>query len=243
MSSKYPFLLIIALTFIIGVSSLEIIEKYGKKETLNKYVFLETKDFDNGDKIHISITGHNGYDTSRISYKFFESIDHITDASIGSIEMTSTVEKSSSSSEDTNEGYYIETFDYKIKKNDKQGNYLLLKFEFNPPVTVENTKESNTVIIIVCVVVSVVIIIVVVVILIWHCRRCKNAQTYVDDGYPVNNGYVAKPSGSQPDFKPVQPVMNAQPYDANSPPNQNYNPNGQYNQDAPIQQGSDNRIN
>ena len=187
-----------------------------KKETNNKYIFLETKDFDNGDKIYISITGHNGYDTSRISYKFFENIDVITDANLGSIEVTSTAEKSSSSQEDTNERYYIETFDYKIKKNDKQGNYLFLKFEFNPPVTVENTKESNKVIIIVCVVVSVVIIAVVVIILILHCRRCKNAQTYVDDGNPLNNGYVANPSGAQPEFKPVQPVMNAQPYNANS---------------------------
>ena len=219
MSSKYPFLLVLSFLFIELISSLEIIEKYGKKETNNKYIFLETNDFDNGDKIYISITGHNGYDTSRISYKFFENIDDITDANVGSIEVTSTAEKSSSSQEDTNEGYYTETFDYKIKKNDKQGNYFFLKFEFNPPVTVENTKESNKVIIIVCVVVSVVIIAVVVIILIWHCRRCKNAQTYVDDGNPVNTGYVPNPSGEQPEFKPVQPVMNAQPYDANSPPN------------------------
>ena len=216
MSSKYPFLLVLSLLFIELISSLEIIEKYGKKETNNKYIFLEIKDFDNGDKIYISITGYNGYDTSRISYKFFENIDDISDANLGSIEVTSTAEKSSSSQEDTNEGYYIETFDYKIKKNDKQGNYLFLKFEFNPPVTVENTKESNKVIIIVCVVVSVVIIAVEGVILILHCRRCKNAQTYVDDGNPLNNGYVANPSGAQPEFKPVQPVMNAQPYNANS---------------------------
>ena len=73
---------------------------------------------------------------------------------------------------------------------------MFLKFEFNPPVTVENTKESNKVIIIVCVVVSVVIIAVVVIILILHCRRCKNAQTYVDDDNPLNNSYVANTSGA-----------------------------------------------
>ena len=169
---------------------------------------------------------HDGYDTSTINYKFFEKIDNVN---INSIEELSTARYSSKSYEDTTYGYTIEIFDYKIKKKDKNGNYLYLKFDFNPPVTVENTKGSNSItIIIVVVVIGVVVIAAFIIIMIIYCRRCKNNQAYENGVNPANIGYQVSPYASQPVGVIIQPVVNVQPYERN----QNYkaNPNGEYNQ-------------
>ena len=220
------FLLCIFLLFIKRVTTHEIIEKYGKKETNNKYIFLHTSDFDNGDKIYITISNHDGYDTSTINYKFFENIDNIN---VNNIETLSTVRHSSKSYEDTTYGYTIEIFDYIIKKEDKNGNYLYLKFDFNPPVTVENTKGSNTTtIIIVAVVIGVVVIAVFIIIMIIYCRRCKNNQAYENGINPANIGYQVSPYASQPVGVAMQPVANVQPYEQNQ--NYNVNQNEQVNQ-------------
>ena len=203
----------------------EIIKKYGKMVTNNKYIFLDTSNFDKGDKIYITISNHDGYDTSTINYKFFENIDNVH---VNSIESLSTVRHSSKSYEDTTYGYTIEIFDYKIKKEDKNGNYLYLKFDFNPPVTVENTKGSNSTTIIIVVVIGVVVIAAFIIIMIIYCRRCKNNQAYENGANPANIGYQVSPYASQPVGVTIQPVVNVQPYEQN----QNYkaNPNGEYNQ-------------
>ena len=140
--------------------------------------------------------------------------------------------------------------------SDKDSRYLFLKFDFNPPVTVENTKNDATVIIIISVVVCVVVIAIFITVFCCCCRRCKNTQTYGTVAYPVTTvGYEVStpPYGGQiaavPVAQPVvqgapQPVMNVQPYDGNYPQNQAYlyNQGGQLNQNIQIPQGSDNRI-
>ena len=212
--------------FVGRVTSLEIIEKYGKMETNNKYIFLDVSDFDTGDKIYLTISNHDGYDTSDLNYKFFEKIDNVN---INSIEALSSIRYNSKSYEDTNNGYTIEIFDYKIKKEHKNENYLYLKFDFNPPVTVENTKaNTSTTIIIICVVIGVVVIIVFIIIMIFYCRKCKNNHAYENEVYPGSTGYKVSPYGSQPVGAQIQPVVNVQPYGQNQ--NYNTNPNEEFNQ-------------
>ena len=256
MSLKYTLLSLLCLLLIDSIISheYEVVKKYGKETTYNKYIFIETSGFDTGDKIYISITNHNGYDNSRILYKFLEKIDDISN--IDEIPALSYRDYSSRSQESTSYGYYDETFNYKIKKDDSNGNYLFLKFDFNPPVTVENTKNDATVIIIISVVVCVVVIAIFITVFCCCCRRCKNTQTYGTVAYPVTTvGYEVStpPYGGQiaavPVAQPVvqgdpQPVMNVQPYDGNYPQNQAYlyNQGEQLNQNIQIPQGSDNRI-
>ena len=68
MSLKYTLLSLLCLLLIDSIIShdYEVVKKYGKETTYNKYIFIDTSEFDTGDKIYISITNHNGYDNSRI---------------------------------------------------------------------------------------------------------------------------------------------------------------------------------
>ena len=219
MSNKFIiFFTLISLSIItITSSSVEIIPKYGKKTTYNRYIYLDVSGFDTGDKIYISITT-TSYANSRLDYAFCQN----TDTSCSSSTLRSVYESSSST---TDAYYYEETFNYKIKK-DTSANYLYMKYNFPPPVTIENTEDDVSIaIIIIAVVCSVVFLVIIIVLIICCCRRCHRARTYGTVPYPITTGYVVSPYTVQP---VVQPVVSVQPY---------------YNQVAPAPVVSDVRVN
>ena len=219
MSNKFIiFFTLISLSIItITSSSVEIIPKYGKKTTYNRYIYLDVSGFDTGDKIYISITT-TSYANSRLDYAFCQN----TGASCSSSTLRSVYESSSST---TDAYYYEETFNYKIKK-DISANYLYMKYYFYPPVTIENTEDDVSIaIIIIAVVCSVVFLAIIIVLIICCCRRCHRARTYGTVPYPITTGYGVSPYVVQP---VVQPVVSVQPY---------------YNQVAPAPVVSDVRVN
>ena len=219
MSNKFIiFFTLISLSIItITSSSVEIIPKYGKKTTYNRYIYLDVSGFDTGDKIYISITT-TSYANSRLDYAFCQN----TGASCSSSTLRSVYESSSST---TDAYYYEETFNYKIKK-DTSANYLYMTYNFVPPVTIENTEDDVSIaIIIIAVVCSVVFLAIIIVIIICCCRRCHRARTYGTVPYPITTGYGVSPYAVQP---VVQPVVSVQPY---------------YNQVAPAPVVSDVRVN
>ena len=219
MSNKFIiFFTLISLSIItITSSSVEIIPKYGKKTTYNSYIYLDVSGFDTGDKIYISITT-TSYANSRLDYAFCQN----TDTSCTSSTLRSVYESSSST---TDAYYYEETFNYKIKK-DTSANYLYMKYNFPPPVTIENTEDDVSIaIIIIAVVCSVVFLAIIIVIIICCCRRCHRARTYGTVPYPITTGYGVSPYAVQP---VVQPVVTVQPY---------------YNQVAPAPVVSEVRVN
>ena len=219
MSNKFIiFFTLISLSIInLTSSSVEIIPKYGKKTTYNSYIYLDVSGFDTGDKIYISITT-TSYANSRLDYAFCQN----TGASCSSSTLRSVYESSSST---TDAYYYEETFNYKIKK-DTSANYLYMKYNFPPPVTVENTEDDVSIaIIIIAVVCSVVFLAIIIVLIICCCRRCHRARTYGTVPYPITTGYGVSPYAVQP---VVQPVVTVQPY---------------YNQVAPAPVVSDVRVN
>ena len=124
-----------------------------------------------------------------------------------------------------------------------------MEYNFEPPVTVENTEnDKTTVLIIVTVICSVIFIAIFIVIVVCCCCRRNKRAAYVA-AYPNSVGYGVSPYVGQPIVPVVQPVMqpvlNVQPYGAGLQPNSNYNynPNNLIKQDSTSSRGSDYRIN
>ena len=226
------------------VLSYEVIPKYGSKKVNDNYVFLDSSDFSNGDKIYISIT-HYSYIThnTALYYAFYDTIDDKTSFSANEFV------KEGSTSSVQSFGSYEETFNYKIEKKVNNGNYLYLEYSFTPPVFVENTKKDKTtttiIIVVVCIVVFFAFFITVI------CCICKRRRAALAAGalYPQSIGYGVSPYVVAPGSY-MQPVMNIQPIGANYLPNSNYdyNQNAQYNRNVQIDQvvptskGSEHRI-
>ena len=227
MSKKtITFFTFILLSIISRISTIEIIPKYGKK-TINDYeALLDVSDFDSGDKIYISITATYSGSSTKLCYKFYDSFT-------GSFTCNQYADWSSSTS-----SYSTDTYNYKIKKNNSNSKYLYMRYQFTPPVTIENTENDSTVtVIIIVVVVFVVVVVVVIIIICCCCKRCR-ARRYGAVPYPGVVGYGVTPYAVQPVMSvipsTVQPVVNVQPY---------YNSNPQYNQVAPAPIGSEVRVN
>lgn len=237
MSNKFIFFFsLICLSLISKISSQEIIPKYGKKRTNNNYIYLDVSGFDDGEKIYISITVDTTlyYRSSMLSCGFCTDIDGCF--------TTKYVEPSSSSSTSTF-GVEETTYNYKIKKDNSKAKYLYMTYNFDPPVTVENTENDATkTLIIVTVVVGVVVLAVIIVIIVCCCRRCRRTAAYGTVPYPVAPGYGFSPYayGAQPvaPVAVVQPVM--QP--AVNAPQPYYNANAQYNAISPAPITSDVRV-
>ena len=241
---KYIFLLFLSFLSLEIISSHEIIEQYGKKKTENKYIFLDISGFNSDSKIYISVTTIFAAPLDKkLYYNFYENIDDIIFFSA-----PFSVESSSSSSV-AGLGTYEETYNYKITKTDANAKYLYLEYNFEPPVTVENTEnDKTTVLIIITVICSVIAIAIFIVIVVCCCCRRNKRAAYVA-AYPNSVGYGVSPYVGQPIVPVVQPVMqpvlNVQPYGTGIQPNSNYNynPNNLIKQDSTSSRGSDYRIN
>ena len=211
------------------LSSLEIIPKYGKKKTWSNEILLDVSDFDSGDKIYISITTYSyTYVDTRLNYKFYENINGMSSHS----SYNYVYESSSTSS------YSQKTYDYKIKKNVSNAKYLYMSYNFELPVTIENTADDiSTTVIIIIVVSCVVFFAILITLIVCCCKRCR-ARRYGIVQYPGTVGYGFANYGVQSEVPVVQstvpPVGIAQPY---------YNYNPQYNQAAPAPIISDIRVN
>ena len=249
MTSKFQFISILSLLLINAVLSYEIIPKYGAKKVYDHSVVLETKDFDVGDNIYISVTTYDYCFNTYLYYQFYQSInDKLVLVYSDSVYQTSSSTVSGFS--------YEEEYTYKIKKPSSNGNYLYLESNCYPPLYFENTeKDGSIVVLVVSIVVSVVVVVVFIIII---CCCCKNCRRGTVAAVPVSGVYGVSPYSVQPNYMMVQPVPNIQPYDPNYIQNQNYsqnynqnytsninnnNQNVQYNSGAAAQPASDFRMN
>ena len=252
MSLKLPIILLIYFMFFSGVISVDILSKYGSKNTNKNFIYLEVHDFKVDEKIYIELTVYESCSYPYLYYKFYKDIDNY----IVDDDSFSTAYSSSTTYIQT-PGSYKEKYYFEIKKSSSEYNYLFMVSACHPPLNFENTKhgDSTTTIIIavVCSVVGLTIIITIIVCCIRRCRRARIIGAFPHPVLPVNgvNPYPAQPVtcvGMAP------PVANAQPYAFN--PNYVYNPNvnPNYNQTfnyqniqsntaAPIQQPSEIIIN
>ena len=261
MSLKFRIIFVLNILIMNVISSIDVMSKYGTKYSSTGEVFLDVSGFNSGDKIYITVkTYHTCFDTD-LYYKFYESTnDHLSTDHLSSTYYTS-------SSYYNNE----EKYNYDIKKPGSQYKYLFLESGCRPPITFENTEDdggNSTVVIIVAVICSLIALAIIITIIVYCCRRCKRAA-YNRVPIPVTPAYGVSPYGVQPvvGVGMVQPVTTVQPYGVNvnyipnQNVNQNYNPtynnqnlnqnytpnynneNVQYNSAAPVQQGSEVRIN
>ena len=264
MSLKFRIIFVLNILFMNSVLSVEIMDKYGSKYSSNGEVFLDVSGFNNGDKIYITTKSYHICSNANLFYKFYEST-----GAHSSIDSLSVTYYTSYSYKDTYSSYE-EKYNYEIKKSGNEYKYLFLK-SYCYPLTFENTEDddgNSTVVIIIIVICSIIFIAVIITIIVYCCRRCKRA-VYNRVPIPVTPAYGVSPYVVQPvvGVGMVQPVTTVQPYgvNANYIPNQNvnqnYNPtynnqnlnqnytpnynngNVQYNSAAPVQQGSEVRIN
>ena len=265
MSLKLGIIFALNLLFMNSVLSYDIISKYGSKKVYGlNYVFLDVSGFDVDETIYISVTRYYMCYNYNLYYKFYESTNGYSSGDY----LMPTYYTSNSYVSTYNS--YEEKFNYEIDKPSSNYKYALLKCECNPPIYFENTEDGgiSTVVIIIIVICLIIFIAVIITIIVYCCRRCKRA-VYNRVPIPVTPAYGVSPYGVQPvvGVGMVQPVTTVQPYgvNANYIPNQNvnqnYNPtynnqnldqnytpnynngNVQYNSAAPVQQGSEVRIN
>ena len=198
----------------------DIIRKYGSTTTSKKKVFIETTDFDVGDNIYISLEFEGNFIlNSELTYIFLkETYENKINYK------TKTYQSTSSSSAN---GKTKKTYNYEIKKDDNEGNYLLLLLNnFPSPITVKNTKEdssSSNAATIIGIIFALFFFIFFVVLIICLCKRCRRSRLpYGAVGYGSSIGYGISPYGVPPPMmpgQPMQPVMNIQPYGQNYPIN------------------------
>ena len=265
MSLKFRIIFVLNILFMNVVLSIDVMNKYGTKYSSTGVVFLDVSGFNSGDKIYITAKTYHICTYTNLYYKFCESTsDYINPSSLSYTYYTSYSSKNTYNS-------YEEKYNYDIKKPGSEYKYLYLESQCDPPITFENTEDdggSSTVVIIVAVICSLIALAIIITIIVYCCRWCKRA-VYNRVPIPVTPAYGVSPYGVQPvvGVGMVQPITTVQPYgvNANYIPNQNvnqnYNPtynnqnlnqnytpnynneNVQYNSAAPVQQGSEVRIN
>ena len=233
---KFYYIFFLSLLINNGVYSFEVLSKFGTKETLNDYIFLNVSEFEVDQKIYISLTTY-GYCSNYLDYGFYANLD---DNDMYFYQTSDSVYYTSRTSVSTY-GSYKSTYNFKIKKDSSQSNYLYLQFNCDPPVTVENTeKNASSAVVIISVIISFVACVGLIVLVIYCCRRHRRAYSY---GTPYPVSYGVSPYNIQPVI-PMQPMTPLQPYPPMQPvnvaPYNQYVPqNPGYNRGNPIPQGSE----
>ncbi len=209
MKYKYAFLFYLSFILIKIAISHEIIPKYGEKKTYENSIFLDVSDFDEGKHIFITIDSDDYRDDKTIYYEFYETIDGISEFKA------------------TNEikGKEFRNMYYKITKTNADAKYLYLKYNFELPVTIENTRKNNFVvkIVVLSVVGFIVLLAIIIPIIVCSCLCCRKNKTVVvvPAAGPTSQEMALFPSQKGPIVPDVQPQLN---------PNNNLNVKIQQNQ-------------
>ena len=211
--------------FILILSTIEFLSKYGKTSTSQGIVIFDSGSFSNGDKMYFTIsTDGVCQDLSSLTYSYENSKECNSHSN-----PTQTVNKDSISSTSVNGRVTSFSVYFTIKKKPEEfgtstGQYLLLNFDCNYRVEIENTKISGATkdLIIVIVIVSVVVIIIISICIYCNCKRRRRRappMMFNDDMAP---SYGVSPYGATP-YYGQQPIV--QPYPISNASSVYQNPN------------------
>ena len=216
MKYKYAFLFYLSFIFIKTVISYEIMSKFEEKKTYESSIFLDVSDFEEGDHIHISIDTDDYTSSRTLYYEFYETIDGISVFSA-----TNSVE-----------GKKFGNIYYSIEKTKGNAKYLYLKYDFDLPITIDNTRDNNFIakIVILSTAGFIVLLAIIIPIIVCSCMCCRKNKTVVviPAANPTSQEMALFPSQEDPVVPDVQPQLN---------PNNNLNDQIQQNQP-----GSDDKI-
>ena len=149
------------MSIISRVNTIETIKKYTKKTINDNEALLHLYNFNSGEKIYISITTSQESADTKLYYKFYTHI-----IGVNSFSYEKSIDFSSKSY-----SYGDYTYNYKLKKEISNANYLYMSYKFTPPVTIENTKDDASITVYIYIVISCIVFIVIVISIIVCCSE------------------------------------------------------------------------
>ena len=177
-----------------NVFSIEILQKYSTITTYESYVIFNSTDFSEGKEIYLRFDAKDICD-DYLYYEYYDDVDLISRSKPKYSQKQEFSETTTINGKITKYVLYFTIKKVNYELNGLKGNYILLNYDCNGKVEIENTekneKNSSLIVVFVCIGVFLFVIIIIVVIC-CYCQRMKRASR-LQNIYPENQFYYGQP--------------------------------------------------